>query len=207
MPQQQLLLSLLDQCPDVWSRVLLPKLVADKSAGNCALACSRLRQLCQDSQQQLNLASLDGSSLDGSSNFDVLPQHFPHCTTVKFTLGSERSYSAAPALIDALSRFVVLSFKTSAFDTAEDSISLAVLHPSKHNALSTTSPTLTFLIYVDRRLPTLMLICLSVEGPCPSSVGLSMAIDIISRQLPHLRSLTLTPKHSWEQQFGSSSAA
>jgi hypothetical protein len=88
MPQQQqqqqqppvLLVSLLEECPDVWSGVLLPKLVAAKSAGNCALTCSRLRQLCQGSQQQLNLARLDSTEgIAACWAFDALPERFTSC--------------------------------------------------------------------------------------------------------------------------------
>jgi len=94
---------------DVWAEVLLPKLRADKSAGNLALTCSCLRDMCQQSQRQLDLSSISNSSSRSRSAVETaalgaLAQHFPHCTLVKITLEQDGSYLSIPAVVNALAR-------------------------------------------------------------------------------------------------------
>jgi hypothetical protein len=93
---------------DVWEDILLPKLLADGSAPAAALTCSRLRQLCQRSRQQLKLTSLDSADTATVRRWtEQLPQRFPACSSVVMRLCEIESFPAAPVIVDVLSRQVL----------------------------------------------------------------------------------------------------
>lgn len=93
---------------DVWTEKLLPKLLANGSAPAAALTCSRLRQLCQRSRQQLKIKTLDTADSTSAVSrwIQQLPQRFPACSSVLIRL-HQQSCPAAPVIVDMLSRQVV----------------------------------------------------------------------------------------------------
>lgn len=95
------LLACLEQLDDdIWSCVLLPKLVADKSASAVCLTCSRLRQLSQTNKMRLDLSLV--ASRD-TQYLAAVPSHFHSCTTVLMALRDDSSYVLAPAIAQAAS--------------------------------------------------------------------------------------------------------
>ena len=97
---------------DVWAEVLLPKLLADQTAGAAAASCSTLRRLCHGTVKKLNLTALGSSCSDGVTvqhHLEALHQHFPSCSAVKMAVHLETSYLMAPAMLERLSRQVALS--------------------------------------------------------------------------------------------------
>lgn len=104
------LLRCLGQLNDyVWAEVLLPKLIADKTAGAVAVSCSSLRRLCHGSVRKLNLTALGNSSstaITVQHHLAALHQHFPECSSVKVSLVLDSSYLMAPAVVEGLSRQV-----------------------------------------------------------------------------------------------------
>jgi hypothetical protein len=89
---------------EVWTEILLPKLLADGSAPAAALTCSRLRQLCQRSRQQLKLTSLGSADKATVRRWtEQLPQRFPACSFVVMK-HCEQSCPAAPVIVGVLSR-------------------------------------------------------------------------------------------------------
>lgn len=98
------------QChPDVWAQVLLPKLVAQGSAGSVALTCSRLRDVCYSSVQQLNVVVVHESML--AYTFRTvrswglsLQAHFPGCTSISVGLGCAFDCGFVIQLIPGLAR-------------------------------------------------------------------------------------------------------
>jgi hypothetical protein len=101
------LLTCLEQLnDDVWTELLLPKLLADGSAPAAALTCSRLRQLCQRSRQQLKLTLLDNTDTATVRRWtEQLPQGFPACTSVVMKLCAHIC-ATAPVIVDVMSRQV-----------------------------------------------------------------------------------------------------
>jgi hypothetical protein len=96
---------------DVWADVLLPKLIADQTAGAVAASCSALRRLCHGSVRKLNLTPLGSSSsaaITVQQHLAKLHQHFSDCSTVKMAMVQESSYLIAPAIVEGLSRQVGL---------------------------------------------------------------------------------------------------
>jgi len=94
---------------DVWAQVLLPKLIANKSAHAVALTCTQLRSLCQRSHQQLDLTGLASEGTDTVSvkaYTETLAQHFPSCNAVKLLLSHSHGYVVTPCILEALSRQV-----------------------------------------------------------------------------------------------------
>ena len=90
---------------DVWEDILL----ADGSAPAAALTCSRLRQLCQRSRQQLELTSLDSADTASVRRWtEQLPQRFPACSSAVMKLCEIDSFPTAPVIVDVLSRQVPL---------------------------------------------------------------------------------------------------
>ncbi len=89
---------------DAWAQVLLPKLVDQGPAGDVALTCSQLRDLCFGAVQDIDLSSLHNSS-DTSAVGDwahSIPQHFKNVTSVQ--LHEEPSYHITAFLLPALSK-------------------------------------------------------------------------------------------------------
>lgn len=94
---------------DVWTEILLQKLLVDGSAPAVALTCSRMRQLCQHSRQQLKLTSLDSADTATVRRWtEQLPQRFPACSSAVMKLCEIESFPTAPVIVDVLSRQVLL---------------------------------------------------------------------------------------------------
>jgi hypothetical protein len=93
---------------DTWAQVLLPKLISQGLAGNVALACRQLRDLCFGAVQHINLSSVQDSEL---SDVDVwaltLSLHFSNAKSAQLLLSDEASYHRAPYLLPALARCVL----------------------------------------------------------------------------------------------------
>ena len=94
---------------DIWAQVLLPKLVAERSAASVALSCRQLAALCHRLTQHLDLTSL-AKSKDGNrvaAHTDALPQHFPGCCSVSLGLQDDSSSRVVTAcVVPALARQV-----------------------------------------------------------------------------------------------------
>ena len=106
VPPSSALLQCLSQLDvDAWASVLLPKLVADGSAGSLAATCSQLRALCQSCVQRLDLQQL--ASPDNPGHIYKWMQHlgerFTNCTCVDLPL-REGSHYEAPFVVSALAR-------------------------------------------------------------------------------------------------------
>ena len=67
--------------------ILLPLLTGHGSVASLAQACKPLRQLCQQCCTELDLPS---SSAQEDSSLVPLPIRFPHCTSVRYTMGCGR---------------------------------------------------------------------------------------------------------------------
>jgi hypothetical protein len=93
---------------ETFAGVLLPKLARQRSAGDVALTCSQLRDLCHGSVQRLDLTQ----ALKQDRIYPVmleewmqsLPQHFSNCTSVGLRLHQEGDLHALNYLLTALSR-------------------------------------------------------------------------------------------------------
>jgi hypothetical protein len=111
IPNQSALLRCLSSLDvDTWAQVLLPKLVAQGSAGAVALTCSQLRDLCFGAVQHINLSSVRDSELSDVEYWtQSIHQHFNNVTTVRLLVIDDASYHTAPYLLPALARWVAHS--------------------------------------------------------------------------------------------------
>ena len=106
--QSELLRCLSQLNDDVWSEVLLPKLLEQGSAANMALSCMQLRDMCHRNRQRLNLGRLHTSSdpqavQDWTAN---LAEHFPACRHIQFVLKGTAGYQIMPFVLPAIARCV-----------------------------------------------------------------------------------------------------
>jgi hypothetical protein len=94
---------------ETFAGVLLPKLARQRSAGDVALTCTQLRDLCHGSVQRLDLTAAlkqDSSETSALATWTShMPQHFSNCTSVvDQRLHGEGDLHAVNYLLTALSR-------------------------------------------------------------------------------------------------------
>lgn len=88
----------------VWADLLLPMLVVQGSASNCALSCKQMRQLCHSQAAALKIAARE--CFLPSATLARVTEHFPACSSVLITIDSkELAAKLQPELVH-LSRCV-----------------------------------------------------------------------------------------------------
>ena len=89
---------------DTWAQVLLPKLIADKSALAAASTCRQLRDLCFGSVRHINLSTVQDSGDTSKVEYwmQPIPQHFKNITSVQLLFHEETSYHIMTYLLPAL---------------------------------------------------------------------------------------------------------